>query len=165
VNPLPTVSIEPSTIDTLCLSSDPLTLVGTPGSGTFSGNGVSGGVFFPSTAGIGSHIITYTYTDANGCTGTTTVLAIVDECTNSLNEVGLVGVSLFPNPNEGVFMISGLDIGTEYEIYDERGRLVSTGTTALEEQEVQLLDVQTGIYYLYATQNGQKGSLKFLITK
>ncbi|MDG1333776.1 MAG: T9SS type A sorting domain-containing protein, partial [Crocinitomicaceae bacterium] len=165
VNPNPTVAIIPATIDTLCITSDPITLLGTPGGGSFSGTGVSGGVFFPSTAGIGSHVITYTYTDGNGCTGTTTVMAIVDQCSNSLNEVGLVGVSLFPNPNEGIFKISGLDIGTNYEIYDERGRLVSTGTTASEEQEVQLLDVQTGIYYLYATQNGKKGSLKFLITK
>ena len=164
VNPNPTVQIIPGTIDTLCITSDPITLIGTPGGGTFSGTGVTGSVFDPSI-GIGTYTITYSYTDGNGCSGQTNIIAIVDECTNSLSHIGLVGVSLFPNPNEGIFMISGLTIGTEYEIYDDRGRLVSKGTTDSEEQEVQLLDVQTGIYYLYATQNGEKGSLKFLITK
>ena len=62
-------------------------------------------------------------------------------------------------------MISGLAIGTEFEIFDERGRLVANGTTKAAEQEVELLQVQTGIYYLYATQNGVRGTLKFLITK
>ncbi|MDG1333775.1 MAG: PKD domain-containing protein [Crocinitomicaceae bacterium] len=164
VNPNPTVAIIPATIDTLCITSDPITLLGTPGGGTFSGTGVTGAVFDPSI-GIGTYTITYDYTDANGCNGQTSVIAIVDQCSNSLNEVGLVGVSLFPNPNEGIFMVSGLAIGAEYEIYDDRGRLVSKGAMESEEQEIQLLDVQTGIYYLYATQNGEKGSLKFLITK
>ncbi len=165
VNPLPTVTVEPSTIDTLCTTDGPITLVGTPGGGSFSGIGVSGSVFDPALAGVGTHTITYLYTDANGCNGSTTVTAIVDECTNSLSEVGLVGVSLFPNPNEGIFMISGLEVGTAYEIYDARGRVVSKGITESKDQEVQLLDAETGIYYLYATQKGEKGSLKFLITK
>ncbi|MCJ8292312.1 MAG: PKD domain-containing protein [Flavobacteriales bacterium] len=165
VNPNPTVSIEPTTIDTLCTSSASITLVGTPGAGTFSGTGVTGSVFDPLAAGVGSHTITYSFTDGNGCSGSTSVIAIVEDCTNGIQEVGLEGVSLFPNPNEGIFMITGLTAGTEYEIYDDRGRLVSAGVTESEEQEVQLLNVQTGIYYLYASQNGQKGSLKFLITK
>lgn len=39
-----------------------------PGSGTFSGAGTSSaGMFNPATAGVGSHIIRYTYTGANGC--------------------------------------------------------------------------------------------------
>lgn len=165
VNPNPIVSILPTVIDTLCESSEALVLVGTPGGGTFSGNGISGSVFEPSVAGIGTHVITYAYTDANGCNGETTVIAIVDECANGIGEVGLANVTLFPNPNEGLFTITGLAIGTEYEIFDETGRLVVEGVTKSMEQEVQLKNVQTGVYYLYATQNGVRGSVKFLITK
>ncbi len=164
VSPNPIVTIEPSAIDTLCVTADPITLVGTPAGGTFSGNGVNGSVFDPAT-GVGTYTITYSYTNGNGCSGEINVIAIVVECSNSIAEAGLIGVSLFPNPNEGIFMISGLTIGTEYEIYDDRGRLVSSGTTESIEEEVQLFNVQTGIYYLYAIQNGTKGSLKFLITK
>ncbi|HQW44288.1 MAG: hypothetical protein IPF69_07610 [Chitinophagaceae bacterium] len=45
-------------------------LIGTPAGGTFSGNGVVNGYFYPRVAGLGSHIITYTY--SNGfCTSQT----------------------------------------------------------------------------------------------
>jgi hypothetical protein len=36
-------------------------LSGNPAGGTFSGTGVNNGYFYPRLAGIGSHIITYTY--------------------------------------------------------------------------------------------------------
>lgn len=47
--------------------SNPVSLTGTPGGGTFTGNGISGNIFTPSSAGIGNQTITYTYTDGNGC--------------------------------------------------------------------------------------------------
>lgn len=47
--------------------TNPVSLVGTPAGGTFSGLGVSGNQFVPSVAGVGTIFITYTYTDVNGC--------------------------------------------------------------------------------------------------
>ncbi|MDR2962919.1 MAG: hypothetical protein LBU90_04705 [Bacteroidales bacterium] len=44
-----------------------------PLSGAFSGNGVSGTTFSPSTAGVGTHVITYTVTNEDSkCSGSTT---------------------------------------------------------------------------------------------
>ena len=64
--PLPDPSIEP--IDTLCLDSQPWTLrAATPG-GSWSGPGVSGGLFYPSLAGVGTHVIEYSVTSSDGCT-------------------------------------------------------------------------------------------------
>lgn len=40
-----------------------------PEGGTFSGPGVSGGMFNPSTAGIGEHTITYSFLSEFGCSG------------------------------------------------------------------------------------------------
>jgi gliding motility-associated-like protein len=41
---------------------------GLPGTGVFTGAGITGaGLFTPSTAGVGAHNITYTYTGTNGC--------------------------------------------------------------------------------------------------
>ncbi len=51
-----------------CLASSNATLSATPSGGTFSGNGISGNVFSPSSAGTGTHTITYTVTQS-GCTG------------------------------------------------------------------------------------------------
>jgi len=70
VNPLPVVSINPQA--NLCLNGVPVVLVGNPAGGTFSGTGVSGSNFNPTTAGVGTHTVTYTYTDGNGCTNSTT---------------------------------------------------------------------------------------------
>ena len=40
-----------------------------PAGGSYSGTGVSGTNFNASTAGVGTHTITYSYTDINGCSG------------------------------------------------------------------------------------------------
>lgn len=60
-----------------CLNANPATLNGLPLGGTFSGTGVTNGIFYPSLAGTGSHTVTYSFTDNNGCGGqqsaTTTV--------------------------------------------------------------------------------------------
>lgn len=43
-------------------------LEGYPAGGTYSGAGVTGSNFDPSTAGVGTHTLTYTFTDLAGCT-------------------------------------------------------------------------------------------------
>ena len=58
----------------------PVTMTGNPSGGTFSGNGVSGNTFSPQAAGIGYHTITYSGTDANGCTYSVTRTVTVVEC-------------------------------------------------------------------------------------
>ncbi|MBK7944426.1 MAG: T9SS type A sorting domain-containing protein [Flavobacteriales bacterium] len=70
-NPLPTVTC-PADFD-VCLDEAPIALTGgNPTPGTYSGPGVSGGNFDPSAAGLGTHTITYSHTDGNGCTNTCT---------------------------------------------------------------------------------------------
>jgi len=48
-------------------SNSPISLSGTPASGTFSGTGIVFSAFNPSIAGPGNHTVTYTVT-SNGCT-------------------------------------------------------------------------------------------------
>ena len=69
VNPLPVVQLSPQ--PAVCISVPPYALSGgTPAGGTYSGSGVnsSTGIFSPSVAGTGDHIITYSFTTAAGCT-------------------------------------------------------------------------------------------------
>ncbi len=71
VNPLPTVNFLPML--PVCISQPPFALsAGTPSGGTYSGPGVTGGVFSPATAGVGTHTLTYTFADANSCTNSHT---------------------------------------------------------------------------------------------
>jgi hypothetical protein len=67
---LPVVSI--SSHVPVCTSSSSISLSGSPTGGIFSGDGVSGTTFDPSSAGEGAHIITYTYTNANSCVASAT---------------------------------------------------------------------------------------------
>lgn len=67
---LPQVSLNLATT-VYCLNSAPATLSGgSPVGGTFTGNGVVNGVFYPTVAGLGKHTITYNYINANSCTNT-----------------------------------------------------------------------------------------------
>lgn len=60
-----------------CVTDPCIPLVGSPAGGTFSGPGVVGNQFCPSTSGTGTFPITYTYI-AGGCTFTTTTTIIVN---------------------------------------------------------------------------------------
>ncbi|MEY3325067.1 MAG: hypothetical protein RLZ11_1381, partial [Bacteroidota bacterium] len=66
VHPLPLVSA--GQYGPSCETAIPISLEGFPSGGSWSGVGVSGGLFDPSVAGAGTHKIYYTYTDTNGCT-------------------------------------------------------------------------------------------------
>ena len=76
VNPLPVVTIAPQ--GPFCIDESGVTLTGSPVGGTFSGAGVSGTTFTPSTAGAGTHTVTYEFSDGNGCTNsaTTDIVAV-----------------------------------------------------------------------------------------
>jgi hypothetical protein len=77
VNPVPVVSL--SGLDnTYCLNSASVELIGTPGLGTFSGPGVTGSSFSPSAAGLGSHVITYSFNNGT-CTGSDQLTVSVTE--------------------------------------------------------------------------------------
>jgi len=78
VRPLPTVTCNNGNMS-VCLNQSAFALSsGSPAGGTFSGTGVNNNMFNPATAGLGSHTITYTYTDqttscSNSCSFTITV--------------------------------------------------------------------------------------------
>ncbi|RYE25663.1 MAG: T9SS type A sorting domain-containing protein [Sphingobacteriales bacterium] len=73
----------------LCANSAPYTLTGgTPAGGTYSGTGVSNGIFNPS---VGTQIITYTYQDALGCSSTATATLTVNDTPNiTITQIGTV---------------------------------------------------------------------------
>ena len=52
----------------LCVTGNPVQLTGTPTGGIWEGEISIGGVFDPADAGLGTHIITYTAEDPDGCT-------------------------------------------------------------------------------------------------
>lgn len=79
VTALPVVSFS-GLAASYCTTDAAVTLTGSPAGGTFSGTGISGNSFDPATAGAGTFTITYSYTDGNGCTASTTQDVDVTVC-------------------------------------------------------------------------------------
>jgi hypothetical protein len=78
VNDLPVVTLP--TFPTVCVNATPMNLsTGVPLGGSYSGPGVSAGMFDPTVAGTGIHPIVYTYTDGNGCTNSTLRNIVVND--------------------------------------------------------------------------------------
>jgi PKD repeat protein len=67
VNDLPMVTFN-GLDNAYCLDAPSVRLFGFPSGGTFSGPGISSNNFIPSLAGTGTHTISYTFTNSNGCT-------------------------------------------------------------------------------------------------
>ncbi len=112
-NPLPVVTC-PSGIS-VPVTNPPFDLTGaTPTGGSYSGTGVTNGMFYPNTAGIGNHEITYTYSDVNNCTNTCTFQVTVtsayqpgdangDGFVNILDAVTIANYIMGNNPQPFVF--------------------------------------------------------------
>lgn len=78
------VSLDP--FGSVCLNDDSFELTGgTPEGGTFSGDGVTENIFYPTDAGEGEHVIVYTIIGSNGCPNHTSQPITV----NGLPEVNL----------------------------------------------------------------------------
>lgn len=66
VNPKPSVVL--TNFQDVCMDTKPFDLTGGfPAGGTYSGDGVISGKFYPALAGTGNHNIYYSYKDSNGC--------------------------------------------------------------------------------------------------
>ncbi len=115
VLPLPVVSL-PTFSQSYCTGQPAFTLSGgSPSGGVYSGPGVSGGQFNPTTAGAGTHPIIYTFTDSLGCSNADTAVITVNTgtaitmpgyapvCFNG-SPISLLGAS----PTGGVFSGPGV---------------------------------------------------------
>jgi len=90
VSPIPAVTCPDDQI--VCTDTEPFDLTGAnPGGGTYTGPGVSGNKFYPATAGVGEHSITYCWTNQqtqceNCCTYKITVIYIPEiQCPDDLS--------------------------------------------------------------------------------
>jgi hypothetical protein len=150
VNALPTVTCPGNS--QVCIDAPAFALTGaTPtDGGTYSGDGVSGGIFTPTDAGLGSHTITYTYSDgncSNSCSFTITVndLPVVSCPANSA-----VCISDAPFALSGATPITGTYSGTGVNggIFTPTDAGVGTHT----------------IIYIYSDGNSCSNSCSFTIT-
>ena len=75
VVPTPDATITP--VGIVCISDPPMILRAHDPGGIWSGPGIVGNVFTPAIAGSGNHVITYSITDANGCSDSDQIILTV----------------------------------------------------------------------------------------
>lgn len=124
IKPKPIVTLNlPQT--TACLTDGPITLSGgAPAGGSYTGNGVSGTTFTPTTAG--SVAVSYIFIAANSCTDTAIATITVNNCTG-INDLKGGIVNLYPNPAANFVTLSanGISGDIQVQIADVTGRIMS----------------------------------------
>lgn len=160
----PTVTLDAFPMDTICLNASPIALpAGSPVSGTYSGNGVSGSNFDPSAAGIGTHTITYEFGSA-ACTGTATTMIVVDGC-SSIEENTITSFSMLPNPaRDNVTIKLNNDINGTIAIVDLSGKVVYNAVINGLENTISVSNLNKGMYFVQVTdENGNNSGEKLMV--
>lgn len=123
VFPQALVLIDP--IDTLCENGEAVVLTGSPSgvwSGSVNGNG-SSVVFDPTALGLGQWPVVLSATDANGCSGESSVLVLVDICSGITDTQAVQALELAPNPFVNSTVLSFDAVGSvEIRVMDMAGR-------------------------------------------
>lgn len=152
VNSLPNTSLV-LPFSNICGNTSSILLQGgSPAGGYYTGNAVSGNFFNPQSAGNGyKGIITYNYTDSiTGCTNMAEDSVYVETCTGIINNVGSVGLKVFPNPvlESGIISIIGNTKRAELtiEIYNNFGQLILKKKTSNEIITFNKTGYSNGIY-------------------
>lgn len=92
-----------------------------PKGGTFSGTGMGGTKFNPSVAGIGSHRITYMYTDSEGC---------INTISQNIDVEDIVPETLTFNPLPEICTNSStLKLSDYLNIYNSKGKFTGNGVS------------------------------------
>ncbi len=154
------VDVNTSLLDTMCIIDGPVSLnsFATPAGGVWSGPGVTANTFDPSVAGVGAHVVTYTAYNVDSCTSTGTDIIYVDICLGIAAADNLSAVTIYPNPNNGLFTIESVT-PTLVEIFNPLGELVLTQNIPAGKNNLSLGQSSVGIYVVKVSSNN---SVKYL---
>jgi hypothetical protein len=108
--PLPVVTMD--NFGSVCPKAHITLSGGMPAGGTYSGDGVSNGEFDAWTAGIGTHTITYQYTNSNGCTNSTTASITVEDNENPVAAAKNITITLDGTTGSASISPSDVDNGS-----------------------------------------------------
>lgn len=164
VNALPNVALTLAP-DIHCVTVNTVTLVGgSPSGGTYSGSGVTGGVFSPSTVGVGTYTIMYSYTDGNNCSAVASDIMTVSACTG-IQALNADVVSIYPNPSSGLVVVKTPLLNAQVNVFDINGKKVYTQITTSFETQIDLSHLANGVYQLNIVSDNQSFNYKLMINK
>ncbi|HLP49547.1 MAG TPA: T9SS type A sorting domain-containing protein [Chitinophagales bacterium] len=121
INTIPTVTLT-LPVDSACFGEGAVTLSGgSPAGGSFFGVGVTNNEFAPTT--IGNNVISYAFTDVNGCADTAEAGIVVFVCVG-INQLSQGSIVLYPNPSSDFVTLKSIGVEGKMEvaIMDVTGR-------------------------------------------
>ena len=137
------------------LYDDPIHLTGgIPSGGSYSGNGVvqqgNEYIFYPSTAGVGTHMLFYEYVNSWGCySNTSKVITVVNSASVSNFEMSVIQVYPNPTTNNVILDLSGYTC--DVVLFDMLGRTLSSFQNLTGSTEINLSQLSAGVYFLRCT--------------
>ncbi len=139
-------------VDPLYLHTDnPVLVVLNPPGGVLTGDGVLGNTFNPSTAGIGVHTLTYTYSFGS-CAKQTTIQTEVKFDSASIQYETMVQLYGNPGAHPKLYVVSNNNSNIEISIHNSIGQLVksvkygvSRGTNMFD---LEMENLAKGVYIL-----------------
>jgi hypothetical protein len=149
IYPLPVVSLNLN-YDSACYGGGVITLSGeNPTGGIFTATGLTGNLFDPVVAGLGTQTINYTVIDANNCISSVSDQLNVVICTSIKEELsGLINI--YPNPGNGFARVeNSLESSIEIYIYDVNGKVkLRENINANGYIDINTTDYPKGVYFI-----------------
>ncbi|MBI3136432.1 MAG: T9SS type A sorting domain-containing protein [Bacteroidetes bacterium] len=108
--------------------------------------------------GLGSGSYTLTVTDAQGCIKDTTFYV---KSSVGLDDMGIAGFEIYPNPSNGTFQIKGKGFYT-FVVTDVAGKLVLTDN-ATNNHTVNLGNVERGVYFIRIEKEGTRYTERIVV--
>lgn len=155
--------------DTVFITNGPIVLLGaTPTGGVYSGKGVTNGIFYPDSAGLGMQSVTYTYTDSFGCS-----TSLTWEC--SVLYSGLASplskddVLLYPVPaSDLIFLQTSLLKQGAYSlsVFNAEGVCINAPfQSSINGAALSVSALPAGLYWLVLRTNEVLLEKRFLVTR
>jgi hypothetical protein len=120
---------------------------GSPSGGVYSGPGIIGTSFHPTLTGPGSFYVSYSYTDANGCTTSdSSLIEVVDLNSISVHSMQVPWIS--PNPAHEWLTIHGLTAREAISIIDLSGRVLLQMDSETNEATLNVHGLTSGMYLI-----------------
>lgn len=149
VGSIPSVTLTLSGVN--CIQDPAFELSGgLPLGGTYSGAGVTAGVFDPAAAGAGTHVITYSFIE-NGCEGIAEDTIYVELC-GSVYELNTEYFTVYPNPSNGQISIDfSSQVSGTIVCMDLNGKILASEIITNSKQWMDLSNLSNGNYILKIT--------------
>ena len=120
---------------------------GLPEGGEYSGDFVEDGIFYPSQAGVGEHLIQYTYTNEAGCEATAEESILVDPCTGIV-ELSDNSIKVFPNPARDVVKLTSVSEMLNIQVFNNLGQVIIETNIAGNSCQLNTSDLESGLYFI-----------------